>query len=105
MLKPNNFQNIFVLIINQSKSRLESSLSCCPVLSELKNMGTIPIKKSLCKLANKYLTPHPTSTNVERLFSTAGNVVKGRGRLKPENVEKLVFLKENLNLNNFKLDW
>ena len=48
---------------------------------------------------------HPTSTNVERLFSTAGNVVKGRGRLKPENVEKLVFLKENLNLNNFKLDW
>ena len=64
-----------------------------------------PIKKSLCKLAKKYLTPHPTSTNVERLFSTAGNVVKGRGRLKPKNVEKLVFLKENLNLNNFKLDW
>ena len=59
MLKLNNFQNIFVLIINQSKSRLESSLSCCPVLSELKNMGTIPIKKSLCKLANKYLTLTP----------------------------------------------
>ena len=26
---------------------------------------------ALCKLAKKFLTPPPTSTNVERLFSTA----------------------------------
>ena len=64
-----------------------------------------PIKKSLCKLARKFLTPHPTSTNVERLFSTAGNIVRDRGSLKPENVEKLVFLKENLRMQNFPLDW
>ena len=30
------------------------------------------IKLSLCKLAKKYLTPPPTSTNCERLFSIAG---------------------------------
>ena len=29
-------------------------------------------QKALCELARIYLTPAPTSTDVERLFSTAG---------------------------------
>ena len=36
------------------------------------------IKMALSNLAKRYLTPHPTSTNVERLFSTASNVLDGR---------------------------
>ena len=61
-------------------------------------------KKALSNLAKRYLTPHPTSTNVERLFSTASNVLDGRN-LNTESLEKLVFLKENLKLRNFALDW
>ena len=62
------------------------------------------IRLALSKLAKKHLTPHPTSTNVERLFSTASNVLEGR-TLNTESLEKLVFLKENLKLQNFALDW
>ena len=29
-------------------------------------------QKALCQLARHYLTPPPTSTDIERLFSTAG---------------------------------
>ena len=36
------------------------------------------IKMALLNLAKRYLTPHPTSTKVERLFSTASNVLDGR---------------------------
>ena len=62
------------------------------------------IKMALVRVAKRHLTPHPTSTNVERLFSTASNVLEGR-RLNTESFEKLVFLKENLKLQNFALDW
>ena len=62
------------------------------------------IKMALANLAKRYLTPHPTSTNVERLFSTASNVLDDRN-LNTESLEKLVFLKENLKLGNFALDW
>ena len=36
------------------------------------------IKMALLNLAKRYLTPHPTSTNVESLFSTASSVLDGR---------------------------
>ena len=52
------------------------------------------IKTALSNIAKRYLTPHPTSTNVERLFSTASNVLDGRN-LNTENLEKLVFLLED----------
>ena len=50
-------------------------------------------------MARKYLCIVATCTSVpsEQLFSTAGNVVSvKRNALLPENVEKLVFLHENL---------
>ena len=62
------------------------------------------IKTALSNLAKRYLSPHLTSTNVERLFSTASNVLDGRN-LNTESLEKLVFLKETLKLRNFTLDW
>ena len=63
------------------------------------------ICKVLCKLAKKFLTPPPTSTNVERLFSTASLISDGRPRLLPDNLEKLLFLRENLRMRNMLLDW
>lgn len=62
------------------------------------------VKLSLAKLAKKYLTIPPTSTDVERLFSVAGNILtEERNSLLPENVDKLLFLKENIRNLNFKL--
>lgn len=62
------------------------------------------IRLSLVKLAKKYLTPPPTSTDVERLFSVAGLILTNkRATLLPENVDKLLFVKENLRNLNFEL--
>ena len=50
-----------------------------------------------------YLTPPPSSADVECLFSTAGHIYSDdRNRLKPENLEKLLFLRENLKYLDFK---
>ena len=64
-----------------------------------------PIRVGMCKLAKKFLTPPATSTLTERLFSHAGNIRDRRESMKPETLEKLLFLGENLKLNNFALDW
>ena len=51
----------------------------------------------LSHVAKKYLGVVATSVPSEQLFSTAGNVVTAkRSALDPDNVEKLVFLHENL---------
>ena len=62
------------------------------------------VKLKLAKLAKKYLSPPPTSTDVERLFSIAGSILTDeRNRLLPDNLDKLLFLKQNIQLLNFKL--
>ena len=54
----------------------------------------------------KFLTPPPSSTDVERLFSVAGLIAAdNRARLAPETLEKLLFLCENILVLNFELDW
>ena len=45
----------------------------CRIKTALSNLA-----KRYLNLAKRYLTPHLTSTNVERLFSTASNVLDGR---------------------------
>ena len=65
-----------------------------------------PIKLALCKLARKFLTPPPTSTNTERLFSVAGQVMdEKRARTLPDSLDKILFLRENIVVSNFTLDW
>ena len=60
------------------------------------------IDKMAAKLAEYYLTPPATSVDVERLFSTAGDIrTQERNRLLPENAGKILFLKENLPRVNF----
>ena len=52
---------------------------------------------NVSKLARKYLCVVATSVPSEQLFSTAGNIVfVKRTALLPENVEKLIFLHDNL---------
>ena len=54
------------------------------------------IKISLCEVAKKYLTPPPSTVDVERLFSTCGNVLSLKSnRLLPSSLEKIVFLRNN----------
>ena len=65
-----------------------------------------PIKIALCGLARKYLTPPPTSTNSERLFSVAGQVMdEKRARTLPDSLDKILFLRENIVASSFYLDW
>ena len=53
--------------------------------------------KILAKLARKHLVIRATSCASERLFSASGKIVTPlRSNLKPENVDKLVFLAMNL---------
>ncbi|KAG0722182.1 hypothetical protein GWK47_044992 [Chionoecetes opilio] len=52
----------------------------------------------------KYNTPLPSSAAVERLFSTAGDVLRAkRSSLEEVNFEELVFLKGNMDLLEEKM--
>lgn len=52
---------------------------------------------NIAKLAKKYLAVPGTSVRAERVFSDAGNIVnKKRAALSSDNVDKLVFLSNNL---------
>ena len=54
----------------------------------------------------RFLTPPPTSTNVERLFSYGGMVARDRrASLQPERLDRILFLRENIVMLNFKLEW
>ena len=54
----------------------------------------------LATLARRYLCIPGTSVRSERVFSTAGIIVdKKRSALDPENVDKLVFLANNLKVD------
>ena len=62
-----------------------------------------PIDKVAAKLAEYYLLPPATSVDVERLFSTAGDIrTQERNRLLPENAGMILFLKENMPRINFE---
>ncbi|XP_057183285.1 E3 SUMO-protein ligase ZBED1-like isoform X1 [Triplophysa rosa] len=51
----------------------------------------------LSNLARKYLCIPATSCSSERVFSTGGNIVScSRSSLKPDHVDRLVFLAKNL---------
>ena len=51
------------------------------------------VMKALARLAKQYLTPPPTSTDLKRLFSITGNILRDdRNRLLPANV----FMHENI---------
>ncbi|XP_041821745.1 E3 SUMO-protein ligase ZBED1-like [Chelmon rostratus] len=82
-------------------SELQAYLQCASLDSEndpldwWKEHGKLYPRVS--KLAKKYLCIPATSSPSERVFSTGGNVVTcHRASLKPEHVDRLVFLAKNL---------
>ena len=61
------------------------------------------VDRAAAKLAEIYLTPPPTSVDVERLFSTGGDIITPeRNRLSPETASKVLFLKENFPVVKFQ---
>ena len=68
--------------------------------------GDCPVKKALLKVVRFHLTPPPSSTNVERLFSYAGLVASDhRAGLNPDTLDMILFLRENSIMMNFQLEW
>ena len=64
------------------------------------------IKKALLKVVRRHLTPPPSSTNVERLFSYGGLVATDhRASLSGEKLDQILFLHENCLMANFDLGW
>ena len=63
-------------------------------------------KLAMANLAKRYLTPPPTSTCVERLFSQGSNfLTDSRGNLLPDTVQMLMFLRSNMVAASFELDY
>ena len=54
----------------------------------------------------RFLTPAATSVDVERLFSECANVLDSkRNRTKSERVDQQMFLRKNMYLLGFSLEW
>ncbi|KAK0140110.1 Zinc finger BED domain-containing protein 1 [Merluccius polli] len=82
-------------------SELQSYLQCADLDSEENPLDWWRehqrVYPRLSKLAKKYLSIPATSAPSERVFSTGGNIVTClRSSLKPESVDRLVFLAKNL---------
>ena len=64
------------------------------------------VKKSFLCVVRRQLTPPPSSTNVERLFSYGGLVATDhRASLSGEKLDQILFLRENALMANFDLGW
>ena len=103
------FQDLFMVKVEKSKSQgeiikseidryfseiLQIEEAQFDVLLWWKERATA--YRRLSKLARRYLGAPGTSVPSERLFSSAGNLItKNRACLKPENVDKLLFLHKN----------
>ena len=84
---------------------IESPMSSCCLefWKEYKEKTKLKKKFGSAKTVKRFLTPPPVSTEVERLFSTAGDIFSNeRNRLLPENMKKILFCKENISIINLK---
>lgn len=82
------------LMLRQYFETPHEDLNSCPGKYWIENKNSF---KQLSQLALKYLCIPATSVPSERIFSTAGQIVsERRSRLKPKNVNMILFLNENL---------
>ena len=81
--------------VNQYKSEESIDIDEKPLMWWKMRKCQYPLMSNLAK---RYFCIPATSVRSEEIFSVAGNVLnEKRNRLLPENVDKLVFLHENLN--------
>ena len=77
-----------------------------PVEYERSSSANDKIKRNLIKVVRRHLTPPPSSTNVERLFSYGGLVATDhRSSLSCDKIDQILFLRENVLMANFSLGW
>jgi hypothetical protein len=64
------------------------------------------MSSGMVTLAKKFLTPVATTVDVERLFSECGNILnKKRNALSPDRLDEIIFIRKNIFLINFDIDW
>jgi hypothetical protein len=91
-----DFQTNGSLMVNRHSNLTDYPNSIDPVVFWCSDSSKLkfPI---LSLVAEKYLCTPATSSESERLFSTASNILTDQRRsLKPENLQKLLFLHHNL---------
>ena len=94
--------NIIEIIDTYCNSPQTATNVCFSFWKQKKESGN-KIWVALSELASFYLTPPPSSTECERLFSTAGDIlIPSRSCLEPAIAEKLLFLRENFPKIHFK---
>ena len=88
-------------VVKSGQQELDDYLSLVHTEDEIKQGSVLFWKRNssmfpgLCLIAKKYqyLSIPATSAPIERVFSTAGNILKGeRSRITPKNFETLLFL-------------
>ena len=105
-----------------SLEKIDMTINIRETLNRYEIAPTVPFKKSpleywkmrssssekswvveMSNVAKIYLSPPPSSCDVERLFSTASEILnRRRNRLLAENAEKLLFVHENIANVNYK---
>ena len=102
------FGDVYVVAVEPAKpplalveAEVQQYKSCPPVALDVHPLQwwkdqalKFPI---LSRVAKKYLCIPATSVPSERVFSAAGNIISSqRSRLKPKHLDKLIFLKKNM---------
>ena len=101
---------LFYEVVAESKITLWIDIRIIGIVCKLRyEEETAPAdyaRKALLCVACRHLTPPPSSTNVERLFSIGGlTATDHRASLSGEKLDQILFLRENALMANFNLGW
>ena len=93
LFSPNSVNNDLFISLQEGKEEEEEKERETPLTYWRKKRERFP---DLAKVARRYLSAPPTSTDSERLFSAAANVLNHkRNRLSCHKAEMLLFVKKN----------
>ena len=97
---------LYTSIMKNNASKREDDESMVDSLPVSWTGQSDSVRKALLQVVRRHLTPPPSSTNVERLFSIGGlTATDHRAALAGEKLDQILFLRENALMANFKLGW